>query len=284
LYTDEATIIKKQYTETLKSLGLNGTEARVYLSLLFLGQSKAKTIWKTSKINRQDIYRTLNELGRKGLIEKIVTSPATFRALPLQDGLTTLLKERAKEYETLKKKAKELNVNFPVKPNQTNEKNECEYVIVSSKNTLMHKLEDAGILTKDNINIIDSFDNLKRRMMKDSEIVTLLFQKKVKLRCIINKPREGQNLAGILGQERNQNGQVEVRLIPEEPLTTLRIDDKKRVLVRVSAQASEESHLLYSDSPCLVAVFQDYFERLWSEATEDKKIYHTSKRSHTYST
>ncbi len=285
MYTDKAMTVEKQYTETLMALGLNGTQARVYLSLLFLGQSKARTIWKTSKINRQDIYRTLNDLERKGLVEKMVTSPAQFRALPLQHGISALLKERSLEYDNLKKKAKKLSDSFTVGQKKTGTPtNQCEFTIVCNKNILMRKLGDAGIKAQNNVDIIDSFDNFKRRISQDSEIVNALFKKRVKIRCITNKTEEGQNLPKILSQKRNQKGQVEVRLIPEEPLTTLRIDDKKRVLARVSALASaksEEPHLLYSDSQYLVAVFQDYFERLWSEATEDKKIYPTSKRNRT---
>jgi sugar-specific transcriptional regulator TrmB len=53
-------------TEALIALGLNSTQAKVYLALLSLGQSKAQTIWKTSGVNRQDIYRTLNDLEEEG--------------------------------------------------------------------------------------------------------------------------------------------------------------------------------------------------------------------------
>ncbi len=273
--------LKDPDTEALIALGLNSTQAKVYLALLSLGQSKAQAIWKTSKVNRQDIYRTIYDLERKGIVEKLITSPAEFRALPLQDCLATLLKERAQEYDLLKGRAKKLLTHFGTKQIANKSSNEYIFNLIQNEQSLIHKLEVAAKITENSIDILDSFDLFRRRIVKDSELIQALMDKKVKLRVITNKPKEGQDLPKILSQKRNRKWKIELRIISKEPLTTIRIDDRKRVLIRVAAASKpRETPRLYSDNPCLVAVLQDYFERLWNEATEDQNLYDTSKHNY----
>ena len=66
---------------------------------------------------------------------------------------------------------------------------------------------------------------------------------------------------------------MQVRFMPKEPLATIRIDDGKRVEISATAKYSrpEDTPTIYSDSPCVVAILQDYFERLWNEAIENNK-------------
>ncbi len=272
-------------TDILVALGLNSTEAKVYLALLRLGQSKAKAIWKTSKVNRQDLYRILNELERKGLVEKILATPAEFRAPPIQDGLTSLLKERAQELDNLMERAKQLIASFETKQNGHEITNEFEINVVSNKTAYVRRLEQAMVSTQKNIDIIDSFDNCRHRQEIDSELIIALFEKGVKFRQILNKPKDGQKLSKFFTKNQYKNT-VEVRYIPEEPLATIRIDDGKRVEISATARCPkpEETPTIYSNSPCLVGILQDYFERLWKEAIEDNELYANKPRGTSYAT
>ncbi len=262
-------------TDTLVAFGLNSTQAKVYLALLRLGQTKAKAIWKNSKVNRQDLYRILYELERKGLVEKLLTAPAEFKALPVQDGVTSLLGERAQELDNLNEKAKELILGFATKQNGHETDSEFEVNLVNNKNTLMRKLEEAVVITQESIDVIDSFDNARRRGENDSELITALIEKGVKIRQILNRPKEGQKFSKVLTKNQNKNRKFEVRFIAKEPLATIRIDDRKRALICLTNifPKPEDTPAMYVDSPCIVAVLQDYFERLWKEAVEDDKLY-----------
>jgi len=204
-------INEQEDIDTLVALGLNSSQAKVYIALLRLGQTKATAIWKTAKVNRQDIYRLLNELERKNLVEKLVTTPAEFRALPIQHGLTSLLKERTQELENLMERAKQLIASFTTQQNGHEITDEFEISVVSNKNAYMRKLEQAVGTTQKSIDIIDSFDNAKRRGENDSELITKLFERGVKLRSILNRPKKGQKLAKVLTKNQNRK-MVEVRL------------------------------------------------------------------------
>ncbi len=267
----------EQDAETLAALGLNSTQAKVYLSLLSLGRAKAKTIWKSSRIARQDIYRVLNELERKSLVEKTVDTPAEFRAIPLRDGLSVLLKERAQEYNNLKKKTNELLERFTTNQKENAAAKEFEFKIISTKDAYLRRLKDAVATTQRSIDILDSFDHARHRATIDSELITALYEKNVRFRLIINRPKDGQRLPKVYTLNRNKV--VDVRFIPTEPAATLRIDDKKQVSLSVitAIHKPEEAPRIVSDSPCLVAILQDYFERVWNEAAEVNIRYPSGK-------
>jgi sugar-specific transcriptional regulator TrmB len=57
-----------QLTETLKDLGLDENESRVYISMLSLGPSKVLRIAKESEIKRTTVYSVLESLRQKGLV------------------------------------------------------------------------------------------------------------------------------------------------------------------------------------------------------------------------
>lgn len=54
--------------EKLESLGLSKNEARIYLSLLSLGEAQAGKISKSAQINRPATYDALDRLTEKGLV------------------------------------------------------------------------------------------------------------------------------------------------------------------------------------------------------------------------
>jgi sugar-specific transcriptional regulator TrmB len=70
-------------TDLLLGLGLNLTQARVYLSILRLDRAKVGQISKFSKVRREEVYRILPALEKMGLVERILGKP-TMRARAYQ--------------------------------------------------------------------------------------------------------------------------------------------------------------------------------------------------------
>ena len=88
-------ILLEDSIHTLEDLGVTESQGNVYLALLRLGvASKAATIAKFSNTPRQDVYRLLMELQQIGIVQKIITKPAMFRAIPPKETVDILLGER----------------------------------------------------------------------------------------------------------------------------------------------------------------------------------------------
>ena len=89
-----------QFSEpkVLMDLGLTLVQARVYLALVESGISKISTISKISKVARPDTYNNIKKLQKLGLVEAIIQSPRTYRAIPIIEALSLLLERRRAQF------------------------------------------------------------------------------------------------------------------------------------------------------------------------------------------
>ncbi|MBN1778681.1 MAG: hypothetical protein JW816_00460 [Candidatus Buchananbacteria bacterium] len=110
-------------TTTLKKLGLNDKEIKVYLALLKNGRTKPTTLASLTKLNRATLYNIANSLVSKGIIAQDLGGKVLhFTPLP-PDSLNKILEDTKRELnekENLIKKAiDELSLigasqNYPV--------------------------------------------------------------------------------------------------------------------------------------------------------------------------
>jgi sugar-specific transcriptional regulator TrmB len=79
----------------------------------------AKTISKTAQVSKPDVYRVLAALQERGIVEKALSIPAMFKAVPIEQTLNILLQSKDKELDMLREKTEQLLTNF--KRNQVKE-------------------------------------------------------------------------------------------------------------------------------------------------------------------
>lgn len=262
-------IFNKVDTETLAAIGLTSAQTKVYLTLASLEEAKVKIIWKNSGVARQDTYRILTELQEKGLVEKIVAAPTKYKVLPIQEALAILLKHKAHEYKEIEKKAKQLSDRFRTSHQENTTAKDYEFGIITTKNANIRKINKAAINTKKSADIIDSWDSFKYSIVVYAEQLIKGAKRNVKFRFITDKPKDGETVPKIF-QTWKKNGWVELRHMPTRPPTSIRIEDGEQVTICIeTAGHTVEAPSLFSDNLCLVAILQDYFEILWSKATED---------------
>ncbi len=77
-------------------LGLTLLQAKIYLSLSEFEKAEIRKMSKASNVARTDIYRLMPELEKLGLAEKIIASPTSYRATPLNEGFSILLENKKK--------------------------------------------------------------------------------------------------------------------------------------------------------------------------------------------
>ncbi|MCK4808001.1 MAG: hypothetical protein KAS90_00100 [Candidatus Aenigmarchaeota archaeon] len=87
--------------DILKRVGLNGNEAKVYITLLKTGSSKAGNISKNSQINRTTTYDALKHLLDKGLINYVVKENRKWFEANDPKRLLEYLKEKEEEVENI---------------------------------------------------------------------------------------------------------------------------------------------------------------------------------------
>jgi sugar-specific transcriptional regulator TrmB len=259
---------QKEDAETLAAIGLTSTQAKVYLTLASVGKAKARTIWKNSGVARQDIYRILTELQGKSLIEKIVATPTKYRAIPIQDALTILLKRKTHEYKEIEKKTKELFDRFRANHQENTTAKEYEFTMITTKHSNVCRINEAAINVKKSVDIIDSWDSFNYAIVVYVEQIIKSAKRNVKFRFITDKPKDGETVPKFF-QTWKKNGWAELRYIPTRPSASIRIEDGKQVTLCITAaRHTLEAPSLFSDNPYITTILQEYFNLKWSNATE----------------
>jgi sugar-specific transcriptional regulator TrmB len=175
--------------ETLVQLGLSAAQAKIYLTLLQLGISSAKTVSKTSKVARPDTYKAFSELQEVGIVEKIVAAPAMFKPLPISDAVTILMLRRTKETLELNKQVNTLIEKLKESTNGKPENEEDQFVLIP-KESLENKLSYFIGSSNDNVSIMISEKRLLQWVTKHSNLLEETSKRGIKVRILTDGVNE----------------------------------------------------------------------------------------------
>ncbi len=261
----------EEAVQTLKCLGLTSIQARVYLALVQSGFSTVRRISKVSDVARQDIYRIMTVLQSFGLVEKAVSLPVTFKAIPIKDAVSILMERRMKETCQLQAKTAKLIKNFKkISAEMTIPTEGPQFFLIPKQEVL---LEAAREIKSANMSI-DVIISLKRFLPWLSTSVELYekaLKRGVKIRLIINRPEDETSLPEVV-QDLKKNTSFKIKYLPTAPQANIRMYDKKLAYINTSATAGlAETPCYCTNNPSLIAIFRDYFEILWLTALEDEK-------------
>jgi sugar-specific transcriptional regulator TrmB len=92
----------------LISFGIGRLDAEVYLYLATKGPKKGREISNELKMYRQQLYRSLKNLQKKGLVKASLEHPALFSAVTIEDALNSFREIRLEEAQFIKEKKDEL--------------------------------------------------------------------------------------------------------------------------------------------------------------------------------
>lgn len=117
----------KQHLEALESAGLSEKEAMAYLDLLQYGESQTGKICERTGIPSSRIYRILDTLLKKGLVNyKIINNIKVFRASE-PDSLAHLFEEKEKEVREEKKELLDFISKLKVRPSEIERLSDYKY-------------------------------------------------------------------------------------------------------------------------------------------------------------
>ena len=262
----------------LNDLGLSPSQAKVYLALVKIGSQTARHTYKVAQVARQDIYRVLIELQQLGLVEKIVTSPAKFKALPIQDGVSILLQHRSKETSDLQERVSELVEKHPEKAESLAHIDESQFILVPER-ALAPKMEKAIAEAQESIDLVLSWSKFSKWMFGREEIVKKLMKQGLRIRYIIEKPKYIKIVPDIVadvvaeavveGEGSRESLRLHGKYSLNGPLAHLIVIDDKEVLMDTSPTTTYgRTPVLWSNSRCLLMLAQNYFEAMWKSSIE----------------
>ncbi len=91
----------KRVNDALISLGLSQTDAEVYLYLASKGPQEAGNIAETLRLQKEYLYRILENLANKGIVTFTFEQTTLFFAVTFNRALSLLVDARLKETEEI---------------------------------------------------------------------------------------------------------------------------------------------------------------------------------------
>jgi sugar-specific transcriptional regulator TrmB len=263
--------VKVEAVKVLTDLGFTATQARAYFALCQNGISDAKTISKESRIARQDVYRVLAGLEEMGFIEKTLTKPAMFKAVPLQETIDALIRRQKEESHNLWEKTqvllKQLEKNQ--KASYINEK--PQFILIPEGTAYISKGREAIKTAESSIDCITSSKRFLKMLRFAGEDIVKALEKGVNFRFLLVRSTMENSLPRIIKKYYDAS-LCDIKYFASECYSQARIAiyDRREVHIAISTNENfMKSSMLLSTYQPLVSVICDYFETVWSEQSRN---------------
>ncbi|MGD0645803.1 MAG: helix-turn-helix domain-containing protein [Candidatus Bathyarchaeia archaeon] len=252
--------------QILTRLGLTFLQAKVYLVLAKMGKATSKQISSATQIDRANVYRVISKLQELGLVEKMLTLPTIFEAVPTYEGTSMLLEHRTKENQEIEAKTKELLTKCERNSEETVHEEDCQFILVPKEKAILRKLGEMFDRVRETYEMIFYWSHVDPNVKILIKMWKTLLKKGIKIQFIAYL-QEGEALpTSVLNL--SKNGLFEIRCIPTPPVSTLSIFDQREALITTSSKIHAlESTSLWVGNPGIVEIFQDFFELMWRNST-----------------
>lgn len=170
-------------TKKLSILGLSEDEAEIYIQLLTMGPTTAGVLSKNLKINRMKTYRRLQNLEKRGILEKTLSRPVKYVALPLDEILERFVSEEKNRLDSFERITEEIKSDWEdIRKDIEVRGSEPRFRILQGRrqvfeqiNTLCERAQnEIFIVTTQNdlfrLSYFDVIDVLERRGQEDVEV------------------------------------------------------------------------------------------------------------------
>ena len=139
-----------------RNIGLSEKENRIYVFLAKKGPSKASKISQDIGIERVQIYRLLNNLQSKGIIECTFEYPATYVAIPFRKLLDLQIRAKKEEAKHLQDISEELISQFDSKQPKVNEPLTDRFMVLDGRTYVYSRIGQMVRESKKTLTVVTS--------------------------------------------------------------------------------------------------------------------------------
>lgn len=257
-------ILEEHHLQTLIQLGLSPNQGKLYLSLLNLGKSTGKELANETYLARQEIYRLIHELQNIGLVEKIISNPTEFQAVPIQVCISILMVKKTSEMEQIKQRVQSLIVDFSSARKESSRTiRDYRFLLIPPKKLANETRERMVKNSKKKIDLITTSKRFNQGISHFLEYYVDRLKKNVETKILVMGTEETviSKIKEIKKLEVFPN--FSLRFISENK-TSLLIVDGKEAIVTLSPQSDlGASPVFWTDHPEMIALYRAYFDALW---------------------
>ncbi len=225
------------------------------------GPSSVKEIAKLAQTPREDLYNILHALHKIGLVEKRITFPVTFEAIPIPDALSFLHERRIRETSALREEQRAfLEIYMAKLASKIQRNKDPHFVLIPHKEAGIAKRKKAVTRAEHTVDVVTSYLRALHAIENLAEEIDNALKRGVKFQLLTHLPEEIKT--PITLRDMNNKTGFQVEYIRNPPLAQISIYDEKEVLIDTEEDSERlgKSPVLWSDNKILVKLAQSYFD------------------------
>lgn len=257
----------------LNSLGLTMSAARIFVALSQIGEATAGMVANAAGVAREVVYQIMPSLVKKGLVEEALTSPKSFKAIPLREAYNQLLQRKKEESqeigrkidEVLKRKVNNSQVGG-IQHQKTNIVHSCghkQHFRIYEEYEKVQKSLDMTFQMGKFLQWTQYYAELRVEKLRKKSVKTRIITEKGITRILADSPE-------FLTPDISSNLEyVNFRSIQNLPPVEMIIFDKKTLFLSTRKEPNiNKMQWLYSNNIFLLEMANSYYETLWEKAAE----------------
>jgi sugar-specific transcriptional regulator TrmB len=258
--------LEEYHLETLIQLGLTQNQSKLYLKLLCLGNAIGKTLSRETGFARQEVYRILEELHDRGLVDKIIATPTEFKAIKIQEAISILVLEKSKKLEQTKERIQSLIDEYSPIAGITPQK-EYKFLLVPPKTLVNETREKMLEKAKTKVQLITTKKRFLQGISHFFEAYELLLQRNIETQIIVSTDGETESLENSKLKLLKKYPNFSLITISRSKANILIVDRSEAIITLHPKVDLGASPVLWTNHPEFLTIFQDYFQNLWKKSS-----------------
>lgn len=263
----------EETSNELAYFGLTKTQAKIYITTTALGVASASEIAKLSKVRREEVYRIIPELEKRGIITRKLKVPRKFSATPpettIQMLTETKLNTMTGEMEKLEQKQTELTSRLKTIALPTKQV-DCTIEVIAQKDAANPRLANMIENADKQIEIMAPLQDLLITFADYSQ-KTRTKPKPIKIRIMTEKREQQALTKNIMQLAKADQNNVEIKLTEKLPYNLLITDDKEAIW-KGNDPTNENTQIFWTDDPTQITILKTSFDSLWQKITSIRTL------------
>jgi sugar-specific transcriptional regulator TrmB len=262
--------MQEDLAKDLEVFGFTLNQAKVYLTIIRAGSISVGKIAESSKLYRQDIYKIIPKLEKKGVITKTLGTPILVKAIPVKKALKQLVsEERTSALERIKRMEARLeevsNTVSEMYETETGpEEAETHFSLLTQENEINNRADVLYEKAKTECDIVASIELMTIRGPNFNKRFRTAIKNGVKIRLLIEAPRTEERIESTVERVRPDSDNFTAKFVICKSPKPFQIIDREEVWVATTMKSeSGTPSVLWSNGENIVAAYHERFERIW---------------------
>jgi sugar-specific transcriptional regulator TrmB len=261
--------------QLLKSFGLTDKEASIYIFISKHGAIRSIELARLTRTDKAEVYRILNGLQSKGIIEKTLETPARFTSVSFEKLVDSYIKTKRDEANIVETTKNDLVANWKKITKQLPLSPLERFVVIDGWKKIYPRLFEMVKESQHQLSFLSTVDALMKAEQYGllDIILNNPTKRSVKFRFIA-QTGSADVLAKLVKKLSNSSVEIKGKNpelgVKTSPRVVIKDDDE--ILLFLNAPAKEfESSLevaLWTNCKTIVQSFKGIFDDLWSTSTD----------------